>query len=115
MGKEKKMKKVEKKKAAVEADMSQKVKMKFSEDKFYNDLNKPMFLAGEIYELEGAGWIQRWLKRGGEIVEGEMPLPPQDEPNPSEIVDKDSKVETDVEKEETTSDTALDMIEEDAE
>lgn len=48
-----------------------KVKMRFTEAKFYNDLGKPMFEAGKIYELEGADWIQRWKNRGGEIVEGE--------------------------------------------
>lgn len=64
----------------------EKVKMKFSEHKYYNDLDKPLFEAGKVYELEGAGWIQRWLKRGGEIVEGSFALPAADEPNPSTIV-----------------------------
>jgi hypothetical protein len=65
-----------------------KVLMRFSEHKFYNDLNKPIFEAGKIYELEGAAWIQRWTKRGGEIVENakeataEAHIPPPAESNP---------------------------------
>lgn len=51
------------------------VKMRFKEHKYYNDLTTPAFYAGEIYELEGAEWIQRWLKRGGEIVEGTLEMP----------------------------------------
>lgn len=61
-----------------------KVKMKFSEHKYYNDLNEPIFRAGEVYELEGAEWIQRWLKRGGVIVEGNLEMPSA-EPNPSTV------------------------------
>lgn len=53
-----------------------KVKMKFNEDKFYNDLNHPIFFKGEVYEVEGVEWIQRWLKRGGVIVEGKLPEVP---------------------------------------
>ena len=45
------------------------VLMKFSEHKYYNDLNSPMFEAHKVYEIAGAEWIQRWIKRGGEIVE----------------------------------------------
>jgi len=66
----------------------QKVKMKFSEHKYYNDLNNPIFDAGKVYELEGAAWIQRWLKRGGEIVEGVLPTAKADELNPSTLVDQ---------------------------
>lgn len=47
------------------------VKMKFSENKFYNDLNSPIFEKDKVYLLEGADWIQRWLKRGGVVVEDE--------------------------------------------
>lgn len=53
----------------LEADAGVKVLMRFSENKIYNDLNKPIFYKGEVYELEGKAWIERWLKRGGEIVE----------------------------------------------
>lgn len=63
-----------------------KVKMRFSEHKYYTDLEKPIFMAGKVYELEGAEWIHRWLKRGGEIVAGEIPSTQPDEPNPSTIV-----------------------------
>lgn len=63
-----------------------KVKMKFKENKFFNDLDNPMFLAGVEYELEGADWIQRWLRRGGEITSGALNFPTP-EVNPSEIVD----------------------------
>lgn len=55
--------------AAKEADSKEKVCMTFSEPKFYTDLSKPIFEAGKVYELEGADWIQRWIKRGGVIVE----------------------------------------------
>lgn len=48
------------------------VLMKFTEHKYYNDLSTPLFYAGKVYELEGADWIQRWLKRGGEIIEGDV-------------------------------------------
>ena len=67
------------------------VQMKFSEDKFYNDLTKPYFEKGKIYKVEGGDQIQRWLKRGGEIVSGELPLPARDEPSPSKIVANDSE------------------------
>jgi hypothetical protein len=63
-----------------------KVKMRFATHQYYNDLKNPIFYAGEVYELEGADWIQRWLKRGGEIVDGEMPTPKPEEQNPSVIV-----------------------------
>ena len=66
-----------------------KVKMKFSEHKFYTDLNTPMFLAGKVYDVEGADWIQRWVKRGGEIVEGEFPVVEADEPNLSALTSDD--------------------------
>ena len=42
----------------------------FSEDKFYNDLDKPMFEKGIHYEIDNnPAWIQRWLNRGGMLVE----------------------------------------------
>jgi len=46
-----------------------KVLMRFKEHKFYTDLNKPHFEAGKVYELEGRDWINRWIKRGGELVD----------------------------------------------
>ncbi len=57
---------------AVEASSNpniRKVKMTFSESKFYNDLSNPIYGPGKVYELEGEDWIQRWIKRGGTIVE----------------------------------------------
>ncbi len=50
--------------------MTKKVKMKFSRDMYYTDRVKPLYLAGEVYEIEdeGKGMISRWLKRGGVIV-----------------------------------------------
>lgn len=54
--------------AEAEADLSNKVLMRFSENKYYNDKEKPIFEKGKVYALEGAGWIQRWIKRGGEVV-----------------------------------------------
>lgn len=50
-------------------DGERKVLMRFKEHKYYNDLGKPIYEAGKIYEITGAAWIQRWQKRGGEIVE----------------------------------------------
>lgn len=86
------IKKAKKESSLEESNQPQVVKMKFSEDKYYNDLDKPIFEKDKVYELEGAGWIQRWVKRGGEVVEGEIPFPEQDEPNPSEIVGQGSEV-----------------------
>lgn len=73
----------------VEAPVSDcsKVKMIFKEAKFYNDLETPIFKPGEIYELEGADWIQRWIKRGGAIVDQKT-----NEPVPADG-DKGEKVE----------------------
>lgn len=61
-----------------------KVKMIFSQDKFYNDLNNPIFLKGKVYELEGADWIQRWEKRGGQIIDENVAAP---------LSDKEEKLE----------------------
>ena len=81
---------------APEAAKPQSVKMKFSEHKYYNDLNVPMFEAGKVYVLEGADWIQRWIKRGGQIVEGELEFP-EVIPNPSVIVSDESNIDSPVE------------------
>lgn len=67
------------------------VKMKFTEHKYYNDLNNPIFFAGKVYEIEGDDQIQRWLKRGGIIVSGELKLPEQDAPNPSVLIPEGNK------------------------
>ena len=80
-GEEKPKAKAEKKAALKEGA----VRMVFKEHKYYNDMDTPMFEAGKVYMLEGADWIARWLKRGGEIVEGELELPDHDV-NPSQIV-----------------------------
>lgn len=70
-------------------DAQQAVKMKFNEDKFYSDLTVPHFEKGKVYEIKGADQIQRWLKRGGEIVQGGLDIPPQ-EINNSAIVDNNT-------------------------
>jgi hypothetical protein len=64
------------------------VKMRFSENKYYNDLDNPIFLKGQVYEIVGADMINRWLKRGGEIVEGETeePVARVAGANPEEVV-----------------------------
>lgn len=62
------------------------VKMMFSTNQFYNDLDVPLYRPGVVYEIEGADKIQRWLKRGGVIVEGELPLPAPEPVDPSKIV-----------------------------
>lgn len=74
----------------VETLAPNKVKMRFKEHKYYNDLHTPMFEQGKVYELEGAEWIQRWLKRGGEIVEGELSFP-------EAVSDKSELVQSEVE------------------
>lgn len=48
-----------------------KVKMRFHKDMFYTDQENALYHAGEIYEIE-AKMVDRWLKRGGEIVTDEM-------------------------------------------
>lgn len=64
-----------------------KVMMVFTEDKYYNDLEAPIFRKGETYEVEGADWIQRWVKRGGVIVKGDFPVTQNPDPaNPSSLV-----------------------------
>lgn len=69
---EKKKKKLEQQQAAAQDSAKQKVLMRFKEHKYYNDLNNPIFDAGKVYELSGAAWIERWIKRGGEIVTEEQ-------------------------------------------
>jgi len=66
---------------------SSKVKMIFTEAKFYNDSENPIFEPNKVYELEGADWIQRWVKRGGAIVDEKT-----NKPVPADG-DKEEKVE----------------------
>lgn len=42
--------------------------MRFTEDKYYNDLTIPLYEKGKVYEIRGADMIMRWMKRGGEIL-----------------------------------------------
>lgn len=91
-----------------------KVVMVFKEHKYYNDLDTPIFEAGKPHTLEGADWIQRWLKRGGEIIEGQFVLP-SGKTSPSKVVGSMSDVATQNEKlEDIAKDTAVedDSIEE---
>lgn len=89
-----KLEKEAKRQAEQEASDSKKVLMRFSEDKFYNDLDNPVFEKGKIYEISGADKILRWTKRGGEIIEakdlkkGEETLQPN-QPDPVEPVTSD--------------------------
>ena len=83
-----------------------KVMMVFSENKFYNDLNNPHFLKGKEYEIEGAGSINRWLKRGGKIVAGKQE-PIKHVVNKSEIDKKPNPVEEKIE--EPTAFEAIDV------
>lgn len=64
-----------------------KVKMTFTERKYYNDMDTPFFEPDKVYELEGADWIQRWLKRGGTIVQGELTFPKPEEPSLSTVTE----------------------------
>lgn len=53
-------------------------KMKFTEDKYYN--RDVMYVAGKVYDVPD-NMVERWLKRGGEIVVEEKPvvIPPKKE------------------------------------
>lgn len=87
---EKKKIKEERKKAREEqalSDNKQEVVMVFSEDKFYKDPTVPHFLKGKEYVIKGADMIQRWLKRGGVIVKGELKLK-QPPPDLSKVVER---------------------------
>ena len=81
----KKLKKALAVKEKSEQDSVQVVKMRFKEDKFYKDQDVAHFEKGKVYEVKGADQIQRWLKRGGEIVEGQLEIPLV-EVNPSVVV-----------------------------
>lgn len=85
MSKKKKFEKLQVEEVVMGSEVEQIVKMKFKEDKFYTDRSKPYFEKGKIYEVKGTDQIQRWLKRGGEIVEGELKYP-KTELNLSEVV-----------------------------
>lgn len=47
-------------------------KMKFTEDKYYN--LEIIYVKDTVYEIEDC-MVDRWLKRGGEIVEDLIPCP----------------------------------------
>ena len=100
------MTKEEREKIAEEGK-SKKVLMRFGEDMFYNDQTKPYFEKGKVYEVKGADQIERWLKRGGVIVEGtyagdeklEAPVPVKDH-----LEDKSKELEAVASGEEKTED-----------
>lgn len=74
MGKQKNQKKQIRIEAREELKKQPKTKMIFTEDKFYNDLNKPLYLANTEYEIEPQ-MVDRWLRRGGKIVTNETQVP----------------------------------------
>lgn len=43
------------------------VKMVFSEQKFYNDLNVPLYDANKVYDVP-LSMRDRWIKRGGQVL-----------------------------------------------
>lgn len=49
------------------------VRMRFKVDMFYNDLEKPLYLKNQIYNIPER-MIQRWLNRGGELVDSKDPV-----------------------------------------
>lgn len=55
------------------------VRMRFREDKFYSDLNVPLYRKGIIYDVP-LDKKDRWVKRGGELVD--------EDPAPEEMVAK---------------------------
>ena len=85
MSRAKKQNKIQKKIEEKEKSDLVSVEMKFPEDMYYNDLSRPIYRAGEVYTIVGLDMVQRWLKRGGIIVEGEF-SPKNAEENPSSIV-----------------------------
>jgi hypothetical protein len=42
-------------------------KMKFNRNMYYNDLVNPLYIPGVIYDVDNK-MVERWIKRGGEIV-----------------------------------------------
>lgn len=79
-------------KESVKTEQAQvKAKMRFTEDKYYSDPNVVHFEKGKVYEVCGQDMINRWLKRGGEIVTEEML---KQEAKPKTV---ETKVETKVE------------------
>lgn len=50
-------------------------KMRFTEDKYYN--RDVIYTAGKVYDVPD-NMVDRWLKRGGEILEEEV----KEEPKP---------------------------------
>lgn len=44
--------------------------MIFEENKFYTDLENPLYLKGKVYEVEER-MVGRWLKRGGVLVDSQ--------------------------------------------
>lgn len=55
------------------------MKMKFAETKFYND--EVIFEAGIVYEVsEENGWADRWLRRGGIVVQETVSNPIIEQP-----------------------------------
>lgn len=68
---------------SAEASEEKTVKMIFSEQKFFNNLNEPLFLKGKVYELQGFSWIERWQKRGGKILPSNTDLPHAEQVAPS--------------------------------
>ncbi len=45
-------------------------KMRFFEDKYGNDFDKPFYEKGKVYDVPKEN-VERWLKRGGVLVEEE--------------------------------------------
>lgn len=59
-------------------------KMKFSVDMFYGNPDVPLYMPGQVYDVE-KHMVSRWLKRGGQIVEdAEEQQPVAEEAAPGE-------------------------------
>ena len=69
MSKKNKNNKKNKIKEQKEKEAKQSALMLFHQDGYYNDLTKPLYLKGNTYEIFGRDMINRWLKRGAEIVD----------------------------------------------
>lgn len=67
------------------------VLMTFAENKFYNDPNEPLYMAGVVYDVP-VNMADRWLKRGGTILEN-SDIGPDESNDGGESVEEDGELE----------------------
>lgn len=63
------------------------VKMRFPKDMYYSDPNVPLYSGGKVVDVPESK-VDRWLKRGGVLIEDEVrgaaPIAPHVDPPPPE-------------------------------